>query len=540
MALAAEPRIALDVFLDERSAAFFALGTARATGWPAVVLCTSGTAAANLHPAVLEAHHGRVPLIVCTADRPPELRDTGAGQAVDQIKLYGGAVRWCCEVGVPEDFAGAGRYWRSVAARAVIVATASPAGPVHLNLAFREPLVPTSGGPGAALSVDVGGRADGAPRVRSIRHPPAADPGEVDRLVAVMTAAERGVITAGWGADVDAETVGRLAAASGWPVLADPLSGVRHGSRSVSTYEALLRAPGFAAAHQPDVVLQLGAALTGRVGATWVEGSVPRLLVDPDGAWLDPQRAASERLTSAPSALVAAAVERLAPAWPSKWCDGWMAAEAVARGALDDLLDSWPEPFEGRVARDVVDCLPDNSTLVVGSSMPVRDIEAFARPRTGVRFIANRGVNGIDGFVSTALGVARATGNSAGPVVALMGDLTLLHDSNGLLRATERDIDVVLVVVDNDGGGIFSFLPQSAYPEHFETVFGTPHGTDLAALAAVHGIHTTVVSAAADLAPAIRDSAEAGGVEIILVRTARATNVERHRQAWEVVARAVE
>ena len=540
-ALAEDDRIALDVFVDERSAAFFALGTARASGHPAVVLCTSGTAAANLHPAVLEAHQGRVPLIVCTADRPPELRDTGAGQAVDQIKLYGGAVRWFCEVGVPEDVAGVERYWRSVGARAAIEAYGPKAGPVHLNLAFREPLVSLPPHDGRGLPSGAGGRPEGAPWVRSRPPEPFAQADEVDRLAEAVAGTERGLITAGWGAGIDAGLVERLATAAGWPVLADPLSGLRDGAHSVSTYEACLRAPGFAAARQPDLVLQFGAPPTGRLAATWVDPSVPRILVDPDRAWPDPQRSATERMASPAAALVESVLPWLGrDRDDSKWWQQWSAAEAVARPALDAALDSWAEPFEGRVARDVVGCLPDGATLVVGSSMPVRDVEAFARPRGGVRFVANRGVNGIDGFVSTALGVARAgAGGGGGPVVALCGDLTFLHDSNGLLASTSRGLDAVFVVVDNDGGGIFSFLPQSDVPEHFETLFGTPHGIDLAALAAVHAVPTTTVTSAHEVTPSVGEAVHEGGVRVVLVRTERAANVDRHGQAWAAVARAL-
>ena len=229
------------MFLDERSASFFALGAARASGRPVVVLCTSGTAAAEFHPAVLEAFHARVPLIVCTADRPPELRDTGAGQAVDQLKLYGDAVRWFAEVGAPSESDAGGPYWRSVAARSVAAASGPPAGPVHINLAFREPLLPS----GAEVVLPPG-RVDGAPLVASTarRRPP--HPDDVDRLAFLIAAETRGVIVVGWGAGVDPEAVERFSAAAKWPVLADPISGARQGPNAISTYDALLRSPGVA------------------------------------------------------------------------------------------------------------------------------------------------------------------------------------------------------------------------------------------------------------------------------------------------------
>lgn len=565
LALARDPRIVVHVVLDERAAAFFALGAARASGRPTVVLCTSGTAAANLHPAVLEAWHSRVPLLVCTADRPPELRDTGAGQAADQIKLFGSSVRWFCEVGAPDettagDPVAASPYWRSVAARAVAVAAGPPGGPVHLNLAFRDPLVPATGLPeeaGDAATDDMealverlgeGGRTDGRPWVTSSpsRRLPAAD--DVERLVATARTTRRGLIVAGWGAGVDAEIVAHFSELTGWPVLADPLSGVRSGASAISTYDALLRMEKLADELRPDFVLHLGAPLTGKVATSWLGRVRRRTLVDPDDAWLDPHRSATDRVVADPKALLQAAAYRLENEALStqeepgggSWSRLWTEMDADARKVIDDLLDSWEEASEVRVARDLVECLSEGATLVVGSSMPVRDVEAFARPRTGVRFISNRGVNGIDGFTSTVLGVA-AGRRSPGAVVALCGDLTFLHDAGGLLGAAARGLSATIVVVDNDGGGIFSFLPQAGLPEHFETLFGTPHGLDLSAVAAAYGVPTRRVTKAAELAPAVAAAIAAGGVQVVVVTVSdRATNVARHRQVARAVATALE
>jgi 2-succinyl-5-enolpyruvyl-6-hydroxy-3-cyclohexene-1-carboxylate synthase len=535
LALAGDGRLRLEVFLDERSAAYFALGAAKASGRPAVVLTTSGTAATLLHAAVVEARQSRAPLIACTADRPPELRDTGANQAIDQLKLFGDAVRWFAEVGVPADVPGAGRYWRSVASRAVAEALGPPAGPVHLNLPFREPLVP-SGGPVA----DVPGRPDGTPWVTSAARRPPPHHDDVDRLARAVAAAPRGVVLAGSGAGARPETVERFAEAAGWPVLADTVSGLRTGPLAVSAYDALLRAPGFADAHRPDLVVRLGAAPTGRAASGWLDHTVRQVLVDPDGAWLDPQRSVSERVAADPDALVADLTAALpsvtaGASYDDGWLDGWLAAEACARRALDRLLDSWDTPFEGRVARDVAAGLPTGATLVAGSSMPVRDLESFAAPRAGLRVLANRGASGIDGFPSTVLGVAVA---SAGPVVALCGDLTLLHDIGGLLGAARRGIDATLVVPDNDGGGIFSFLPQVGLGEHFERLFGTPHGVDLARVADALGVPASRVERAAEVMPAIDDALGRGGVRLVVVPTDRADNVARHAEAWQAVAAA--
>ena len=532
LALARDDRIRVHVHLDERSAAFFALGVGRATGRPALVLTTSGTAATNLHPAVVEAHHGRVPMLACTADRPPELRDTGAGQTIDQRGLFGGAVRWEADPGPPEDRVGAGAHWRSIAARAVATTLGPPAGPVHLNLAFREPLVPTGAEPVAAP-----GRPDGHPWVHVSRATSAPDVETIARVVDAVRGAPRGALLAGWGAGVRPQTAFRFAAASGWPVLADPLSGLRSGPRAVSTYDAVLRVEEFAAAHRPDLVLRVGAPLTSKAAAAWVDGDVAQWNVDPDRTWLDPHRATSELLACDAELLLSGVADALvAVSTTSEWLDGWLDAEHRARAALDVLLDSWEDPFEGRVARDLVAGLPAGAQLVVASSMPVRDVESFAAPRDGIRVLANRGVNGIDGFTSTTLGIAST---ATGPTVALLGDLCFLHDTNGLLGARARGIDATLVVLDNDGGGIFSFLPQAADPEHFEELFGTPHGLDLAALAAVHDIPCTEVEKAGAVLPAVTDAVGAGGVRMVLVRTDRADNVTRHREAWSAVAAAL-
>jgi 2-succinyl-5-enolpyruvyl-6-hydroxy-3-cyclohexene-1-carboxylate synthase len=549
LALAEHPGIRVHVHLDERSAGFFALGAAKRSGRAVVVLCTSGTAAANFHPAVLEADLARTPLLVLTADRPPELRGTGANQATDQLKLYGSAVRWFCEVGVPTDDPGAGRYWRSLASRAWAEATGPPAGPVHLNLAFADPLVPlgppdTGGWPRLA-GEPAAGRAGGAPWTAAPAGVRSAARGDVAALAEAVRANPNGLLVAGWGADLDPAAVDAFAAASGWPVLADPLSGARRGPAAISTYDGLIRAPRFAAAHRPGLVVRVGGAPTSKALTGWLDESVPQVLVDPSGGWSDPARAAALRLTADPSALLAAAAALLAvpgssptatsPAGP--WLQEWLEADRRAREAIDGLLDEWAEPFEGRVARDLVGWVPGGGTLVVGSSMPVRDVDAFARPREGLRFVANRGLSGIDGLVATALGVA-AAGDE--PVVALCGDLTLLHDASSLLGAGGRPRGAVLVVVDNDGGGIFSFLPQAQLPgDLFEPLFGTPHGLDLTALAAAARVPSRVVEKAADLVPALDAALAGGGTQLVVVRSDRAANLARHRALTEAVAVAV-
>jgi len=534
LALAADPRIRVHPHLDERSAGFFALGAARGSGRPVVVCCTSGTATAHLHPAVLEAWHGGVPLLVCTADRPPELRDTGAGQTIDQVGLYRGAVRWSCDVDAPADRPGAGAWWRALAARAAAVALGPPAGPVHLNLAFRDPLAPT-GGP----LVDAPGRADGAPWTVSVPAERRVDPAALADLAAAVRHAPRGVVVAGWGADVDAATVARFAARAGWPILADPLSGLRVGPLACASADVLLRAEAFASTHVPDLVLRLGAAPTSAATVGWLAGASDAWLVDPDGRWLDPTHTVTRRLPVDPGPLLASLADALDDApTDTAWLDSWLDADRRARRAMAEQLAGSEEPFDGRIARDVVAALPSGATLVVASSMPVRDLETFAEPRADVRFVANRGVNGIDGFGSTTLGVAAVT---RGPTVGLTGDLSFLHDANALLGVSDRDLDAVFVVVDNDGGGIFSFLPYArrVARKPFEQVLATPPGTDLAGVAAAHDVPVTEVEKASALGPALTAAIAAGGVSVVRVRTDRAANVARHQEVWSAVADAL-
>lgn len=537
LALADDGRIRLHVHLDERSAAFFALGAARASGRPTLVLCTSGTAAAHFHAAVLEADQSRVPLLVCTADRPAELRHTGAPQTTDQVHLYGGAVRFFADV--PADGDPAARAaWRPIAARVWAEASGPPAGPVHLNVAFRKPLIPDGVADPAGPEP---GREGGRPWVVSHRGGPGVlPPDEAAEIAGRIASTERGLVVAGWGSPPAA---GDAAAHLGWPLLADAISGQRRGGRqTVTTYDALLRVPGFAESHRPDLVIRFGGPLTSKTATTWLDFSVPQILVDPDGAWLDPQRACAERIPALPN------LDRPCRPGLEAWQESWRRYDDEARRAVDAVLDADAEPFEGRVARDVaaVCATPGRgAALVVASSMPVRDLEAFAG-RVPDHVYANRGVNGIDGLVSTVLGVAAGRRGGAveplgGPVVGLLGDLAFLHDAGGLLGAPRRGLDAVFVVVDNGGGGIFSFLPQAGLPaEQFERLFGTPPGIDALAVAAAYGIPGERVTGAGDLAPTLDRALAGGGVRLLVVPTGdRRANVDRHRAAWAAVAEAV-
>ena len=528
LALAEHAGVRLHVSIDERSAAFLALGLAKATGRAAAVVSTSGTAAANFHPAVVEADFSRTPLLVLTADRPPELRHTGANQTIDQVKLYGGSVRWFAEVGTPEARPASVGYWRSLADRAW--ARAAAGGPVHLNLSFRDPLVPAKEGDG--FPHDLSGRPGG--RVWTDVRAPSATLTEEDlgRLAAEIGGVERGLVVAGDGA-AGAAAVLDLAQAAAWPVVAEAVSGLRRGPNAVSAYDALLRHAPFARAHRPDLVLRVGRTGASRALGELLGPDVRQVLVDPGPDWPDPERSVAEVVRADPATACRDLAKAVARRERSAWLDGWLDAERRARAAIDVALDQGELPTEPRVARDLAAVLPPGATLVVASSMPVRDLDWFMAPRGGLRVLGNRGASGIDGFVSTTLGAALAGG---GPTVALAGDLSMLHDQNGLLLARTEPVDAVFVVVNNDGGGIFSFLPQAAFPEHFERVFGTPHGVDFGAFAALHRCGYARIEAAADLAPAVAGATEAGGVHILEVRTDRAANVAHHQRVWRAVA----
>jgi 2-succinyl-5-enolpyruvyl-6-hydroxy-3-cyclohexene-1-carboxylate synthase len=531
LALAEHPGVNLHVNEDERSASFLALGLAKASGRPVALLCTSGTAAANFHPAVLEAHHASVPLLVCTADRPPELRGVGAPQTVDQAHLFGGATHWYAEPETP----AVGQQpstWRSLAARAWAEAQGPPAGPVHLNLPFREPLVPDGGD---RPPFELGGRPDGRPWM-AVDRGRGVDDEVVARLASRLEGMERGVLVSGFGAGLRPGGLDGLARVTGWPTLADPVSNLRSGPHTISTYDALARVESVATALRPELVLRVGAPLTSKSAMSWL-ASAPTVVVDPRQSWADPEGVADTVVLGDAQAFVDTLAERIdAPLINTGWRREWESAERKARTAIDAVLDGWSTPFEGRIARDVMGALPEESALVVASSMPIRDIESFAAPRDGVTVFANRGVNGIDGFVSTSLGVAAARPWST--TVALVGDLCFLHDSNGLSGAARSGVDTVFVVVDNNGGGVFSFLPQARLPEHFETLFGTPVDMDLPRLANAYGVAHTAVEAADGLVPAVADAVEAGGVRVVCVRTDRTDNVDRHRRVVAEVERA--
>jgi 2-succinyl-5-enolpyruvyl-6-hydroxy-3-cyclohexene-1-carboxylate synthase len=541
MALHDDPRLRLHVEIDERSAGFLAVGLARVTGRPAVVVTTSGSATANLHPAVVEADEAGVPLLVVTADRPPELRQTGANQAIDQLKLYGDAVRWFCEVGVPEDRPGVVAFWRSTACRAVAEAmgVAGRAGPVHCNVAFREPTVPATDDGRTRAEHAFRQPLDGRPDRRAwttVDLPPRqVPPAELQSFAARLAATERGVIVVG---DTTARPgpIHALAAATGWPVVAEPTSNARFGPHVVAHAAPLLGVPTFLDGHRPDLVLRVGRPTVSRAVLGLLDPRIPQVVVTGDGAWHDPTRSASDVVVADPDLTLAALADLLAIDASSDWGRSWVDADAAAATAIAAVLAGEGDVTEPGAARAALAAVPDGGALVVASSMPIRDLDAWTPGREHVEVFANRGASGIDGFVSTAIGVSLA---HRGPTVALAGDLSFLHDRNGLLvRPDVERIDLVLVVVDNDGGGIFHFLPQADHPGPFERVFGTPHGLDLADVARTHGV-AYVAPDPGDLTDEVRRRCADGGLHLVHVQTDRHANRGLHARLQDAVAAAV-
>ncbi|MEA2382050.1 MAG: 2-succinyl-5-enolpyruvyl-6-hydroxy-3-cyclohexene-carboxylate synthase [Solirubrobacteraceae bacterium] len=527
--------------VDERVAAFFALGAAKASGRPVAVTCTSGTAAAHYLPAVVEAREARVPLLVLTADRPPELRDVGAGQAIDQLKLYGDHVKWFFEVGTHAATPQRMRWMRALACRAVWTALYDRPGPVHLNFPLREPLVLD-----APLPEDEpggGGRPDGRPW--TTREPPAPNPGtEGAALRQALEGADRGVVVAGRDerAGPRARMIAAFAERTGFALLADPLSGARRGGAAIAHYDALLRDEAFAAEHVPDLVIRVGDLPTSKPLRQWLAGldGVRQIAFDPEGAWQDPAAVVTEWDPFDPATALAAALppEPLLDRLTERgWLDGWRSADAAAAAAIEATLGTaaLSEPAVAALLAD----LPPGSTVFTASSMPVRDVETFSPVRDDPpRVLAHRGANGIDGTVAAAFGAAAA---GDGPVVLHIGDVALTHDLGALLSAPRLGIGITIVLVDNGGGGIFDFLSVATQTDAFEEHVATPTGLDFGRAAALFDLEYAAPATLPELRAALERAigGEPTATTLLHVHTDRAENVRLHRAVWEAVSAAV-
>jgi 2-succinyl-5-enolpyruvyl-6-hydroxy-3-cyclohexene-1-carboxylate synthase len=546
LALTRDPRVRVHVHLDERSSAFFALGIAKATRHPVIVATTSGTAAAELLPGVVEASQSRMPLVLLTADRPPRVRGSGANQTIVQPGLFGEYVRASIDLPVPST-EGQEAWWRQASREAFDAMAADPPGPVHLNCPFEEPLTPSAEVPVPATS---GERYEWPPRPEA-----ALDPDESDRLAGLVSGARGAIVVGGWPGDLSGidHVWSELL---GWPIVAEPLSGSRRPGACLEAGQALI-ASGWAETHAPEVAIQFGAAPTTRATQAFVASAERVVVADRWHLDPDPDRLASWRLAVDPEALggmlgrhplvqggIGIALTgahppdeieelwrgRIDPA-PDAWRDDWRAADRVARLAMDDAMDGWDEPFEPRIARDVAAWTPDGGFLFVGNSSPVRDLDLAMAPRDGLRVLANRGASGIDGLVSTALGIAAA---DRGPTAALLGDLALLHDAGAVLWNAPRVSSLTLVVVNNGGGHVFSLLQQRDLPEHRE-LFVTPHRVDIRGLCGAGGAGHERVERASDLLPALDRAAGAGGLNVVEVMVDAELGLRRRREMKDSV-----
>jgi 2-succinyl-5-enolpyruvyl-6-hydroxy-3-cyclohexene-1-carboxylate synthase len=541
VALWRQAGIEVSVIIDERSAAFFALGAAQASGDPVAILCTSGTAAANLHPAVAEADLSAVPLVLLTADRPPELRAVGAGQTIDQLKLYGSAVRWFCEVGTHDADDSGLLHYRSTAGRAAAAARGEPRpGPVHLNLAWRDPLapVPVDGAVTATDRRALEGRDGGRPLTAVTPYDAAPPDLLLEEVAGQIERTQAGAIVAGRQLDPALrEPLARLARAAGMPILAEPTSQLRCGphdrSRVVTSYDLLLRDERFRERSRPDLVLRFGEMPTSKPLRSWLTGSgCEEIVVDRLAGWNEPTRRAAALLRTDPVALASGCAERLGDERPAPAL--WLDAERAAREAIEAELAAQPLPSEPGLQQALAAAYADGDLVYTSSSMPIRDQEAFL-PSTDADafFLSNRGANGIDGLISSGIGAAQATGR---PTTILAGDLGLLHDLGGLAALREVSTPVRLVVVDNDGGGIFHFLPQeeSLGDEEFEALLGTPRGVDVCKAATLFDLPHRRVDSLDGLGDAL-----AAGTGLIEVPVDRRANVALHRRLAERVGQAV-
>jgi 2-succinyl-5-enolpyruvyl-6-hydroxy-3-cyclohexene-1-carboxylate synthase len=546
LSLVRETRIRCWSHIDERSSAFFAVGAAKATGRPVAVTCTSGTGAANFAPAVIEAFHAGVPLLVLTADRPPELRDVGAGQAIDQLKLYGGAVKWFQEVGVGEASVHSLHWIRALACRAYWTALDGRPGPVHLNFPLREPLVldqplgpdPVPGRPGghpwirrttaAPATAHTAGAAASGPTARAAGGPPS---GPTAATIPSSPLSARGVVVAGAGEH--GADLARFAERLGYPLLADPLSGARDSQAAIARYDLLLRDPAFTSQVEPELVIRCGDLPTSKPLRAWL-ATLPRtrqLALDEPARRHDPDGALTEFYAGDP----AAALERwnLSTSPDLEWLARWRQADEAASATIDETVGQ--ELSEPAVAAWLGRWLGPERLLFVASSMPIRDIELFFPARIPLpRVLANRGANGIDGTVSSAFGAAAAQER---PVVLLIGDVALLHDIGGLLANRRHDLRLTIVLINNDGGGIFHFLPVAGEADAFEEHVATPHAVDFARAAELYGCDYAAAADRDGLHTSIDRSLQGRGTAIIEVRTVRSENLALHRRIAAAVSR---
>jgi len=537
LVMAEHPELNLHIHVDERSAAFFGLGIAKATKKPVAILCTSGTAAANYYPAIIEATISRVPLMVLTADRPHELRDVGAPQAIDQIHLYGHNVKWFVEMSPPEGKEEMIRYARTVCARAAATATRYPAGPVHLNFPLREPLIPNL----HETMFDLPERTNGYVDIHDGK---LSLPTETTKNLATMLNAEKqGVIICGPIEDEEfTDAVVAFANLLQFPILADPLSQLRSGHHEqeliIDAYDTFLRFEDSKESLKPSVVIRFGAMPVSKALTIFLKENrdVPQIVVDGGSGWRDPLTAATEMVYCDESFLCRNVSKYIEPREKqSSYLEKWISINKHTKMNLASIRDI-PELSEGKLFHLLADIMPENATLFVGNSMPIRDLDSFFfANKKGIKVMGNRGANGIDGIVSTALGVATV----AQPLYLVLGDLTFFHDLNGLLAAKLFKLNVTVLLINNNGGGIFSFLPQAEHPKHFEMLFGTPLELDFRHVLEMYGGSYEKVVDWDHFHHVFAKDLEAKGLRVLEISTDRDRNLSEHRDLWNSVSQEI-
>ncbi|WP_417899213.1 2-succinyl-5-enolpyruvyl-6-hydroxy-3-cyclohexene-1-carboxylic-acid synthase [Bacillus haimaensis] len=537
--MAEHPKLEVTVLIDERSASFYALGLAKTTGKPVAILCTSGTAAANYYPAIVEAFQARIPLLVLTADRPHELRDIGAPQAIDQIKMYGSYVKWFVEMSLPVDERSMIQYSRTMAARAIGTSVSAPGGPVHLNFPLREPLLPnlqfedlwTKYGEanGSIVNVQVGGYTITEDRAKFFGQ--------------LFSAKKKGIIVCGEmpGRSDFSELVTELAEALQYPIFADPLSGLRAGSHAKEMicegYDAFLREEAVKEALEPEVIIRFGSMPVSKFLMQYIAraSSADHIVIDGDGGWRDPTLQASFMVHCKEDVFCKKILPLLALRKESSWLQKVISVNQRTKNLLSSPVKS-ESLFEGNVITELQALLPEGSAIFVGNSMPIRDADTFfLTDDKDIKVLANRGANGIDGVVSTALAASKAFKR----LVLVIGDLSFYHDMNGLLAAKLLKLDVTIVLINNNGGGIFSFLPQSKIENHFEALFGTPMHMNFEHAAKLYDADYSLIESWEEFRSKLLGSLSHKGLHIIEVPTNREGNEQEHRKLWKSVSQEI-
>lgn len=537
MIVAQHPDLNVHIQVDERSAAFFALGIAKATKQPTVLLCTSGTAAANYYPAIVEATISRVPLVVLTADRPHELRDVGAPQTIDQIHLYGKQVKWFVEMAPPEDTASMVRYARVVCARAVSTSLQAPAGPVHLNFPLREPLIPL------LEDEDLFKQSEREEHYVEIQRATLTlQENEYRGYAERVSKVNKGVIICGQIEDDEfSEAVVSLAKKLHFPIIADPLSQLRSGNHSgeyiIDTYDTFLRNEMVREAMKPDLIIRFGSMPVSKYLSFFLKENhaSTQIVVDGGGGWRDPSLLSTDMVYCQETIFCKKIEKHVEQKQMTPYCQKWLNLNTKTI-ELIKVLDHQESLSEAKLFYQLAELLPESATIFVGNSMPIRDLDSFFHfNQKNIKIMANRGANGIDGTVSTALGAA----TKKQPFYLLLGDLTFFHDLNGLLIAKLQEIDVTIILINNNGGGIFSFLPQYEHPKHFEQLFGTPLDLDYRKVVEMYEGQFIRIHNWEQFTKELIEDRTKKGLRVIELVTNRDENVKEHRDLWNIVSQEI-